>query len=606
MSTFKVLRSVNRRFLLNHVEYLSLANTKSISTSTPLSSEQLNPQIYEKNKVASLSNVNFKKIDEKSLVFDKNPDNFGTLSGDSQMRKIMEEVEEEGDVEEINYIDGDRGKIWRKPYDYARMIKELLRERKLVEALNILEVKMLKEERGKPDVYIYNLLISGCAQEGYTKKAFQLFNEMKKRGLKPKQSTYTSLFNACSEGPFAADSLKKARHLRELMLEKGVEPNLANYHAMIKAFGRHGDLETSFSIVDEMASKQIPLTSVTFNFLLQASASDKEAGFRHALIVWRKMLEKEVIPSVFTFNLLLRCTRDCGAGDMNSAQELVSMLASGQTLIDDGISEGYCDRLVPQTPNLLLPTVQKSSILSITSPIDKPSDRLMLIGNMEGFFAMMDLFKAVPDIKTFTQLLDIIPPTTEMENKLITEMKARKVTIDVDFCNMLIKKRNFSERTQAAVEVLDILKKEKLVPNIMTFGVLALGCNNLESTKNLINDIEEVGFRVNIQILGALIKRSYEMLDIEMALFVLENLIKEEINPSPYFMVKLVSLRKSLQWNRELKDQGQEYHTNIDIPYFNEKLSALSRKIKKLKARVEDLSKVHPWEQFKQKAESSN
>lgn len=42
------------------------------------------------------------------------------------------------------------------------------------------------------------------------------------------------------------------------------------------------------------------------------------------------MLEKKVRPSVFTFNLLLRCTRDCGAGDMKSAQELVSMLGSGQ------------------------------------------------------------------------------------------------------------------------------------------------------------------------------------------------------------------------------------------------------------------------------------
>ena len=57
---------------------------------------------------------------------------------------------------------------------------------------------------------------------------------MKKRGLRPKQSTYTSLFNACSQGPFAADSLMRARHLRELMLEKGVEPNMTNYHVMIK------------------------------------------------------------------------------------------------------------------------------------------------------------------------------------------------------------------------------------------------------------------------------------------------------------------------------------------------------------------------------------
>ncbi|CAH1400229.1 unnamed protein product [Nezara viridula] len=606
MSTLKVLRSVNKGLLLKHVEYLPLANAKNISNSPFLSSEQLNAQVYGENKVASLSKANFRKIDEKSLVFNKNPDNFGTLSGNSKMRKIMEEIEEDDDIEEINYIDGQQGKIWEKPIHYAMMIKKLLNERKLVEALNILEVKMLKEERGKPDVYIYNLLISGCAKEGYTKKAFQLFNEMKKRGLKPKQSTYTSLFNACSEGPFAADSLKKARHLRELMLEKGVEPNLANYHAMIKAFGRHGDLETSFSIVDEMASKQIPLTSVTFNFLLQASASDKEAGFRHALIVWRKMLEKKVAPSHFTFNLLLRCTRDCGAGDVNSAQELVSMLGSGQALIDGGISEESYNRLVPQSPNLLLPTVQQSSILSVTSTIDKASDRLMLLGNTDGFFAMMDLFKAVPDIKTFSQLLDIIPSTTEAEHKLIAEMKARKVIIDVDFCNMLIKKRNFSERTQAAVEVLDLMKKEKLIPNIMTFGVLALGCNNLESTKNLINDIDEIGFRVNIQILGGLMKRCYEKLDIDMALFVIESLLKEEIRPCPNFMVKLISLKKSLQGNIELKEQGLEYHPNIDVPNFNEKFSTLSRKIRKLKTKVEDLSKVHPWEQFKQKAENTN
>lgn len=47
------------------------------------------------------------------------------------MRKMMEEVEEEGDVEEVNYIDGQKGKIWRKSHDYAMMIKELLNERKV-------------------------------------------------------------------------------------------------------------------------------------------------------------------------------------------------------------------------------------------------------------------------------------------------------------------------------------------------------------------------------------------------------------------------------------------------------------------------------------------
>jgi len=37
--------------------------------------------------------------------------------------------------------------------------------------------------------------------------------------------------------------------------------------------------------VDEMAEKKVPISDETFNFLLQACITDKEAGFRHALLV---------------------------------------------------------------------------------------------------------------------------------------------------------------------------------------------------------------------------------------------------------------------------------------------------------------------------------
>lgn len=53
----------------------------------------------------------------------------------------------------------------------------------------------------------------------------------------------------------------------------------------ISAFGRCGDLSTAFTLVDEMAEKKVPISDETFNFLLQACITDKEAGFRHALLV---------------------------------------------------------------------------------------------------------------------------------------------------------------------------------------------------------------------------------------------------------------------------------------------------------------------------------
>jgi len=57
---------------------------------------------------------------------------------------------------------------------------------------------------------------------------------MKKRALKVTPSVYTGLFNSCANSPWPNDGLKRANHLRQLMFEKGYEPNASNYHAMIK------------------------------------------------------------------------------------------------------------------------------------------------------------------------------------------------------------------------------------------------------------------------------------------------------------------------------------------------------------------------------------
>lgn len=37
---------------------------------------------------------------------------------------------------------------------------------------------MLKDEKAKPDYYVYNLLIGTCGRVGYVQKAFHLFNQV--------------------------------------------------------------------------------------------------------------------------------------------------------------------------------------------------------------------------------------------------------------------------------------------------------------------------------------------------------------------------------------------------------------------------------------------
>lgn len=57
---------------------------------------------------------------------------------------------------------------------------------------------------------------------------------MKKRALKITPATYTALFNACANSPFPDDALIRVNHLRNEMMENGLELNDIQYNALIK------------------------------------------------------------------------------------------------------------------------------------------------------------------------------------------------------------------------------------------------------------------------------------------------------------------------------------------------------------------------------------
>lgn len=269
---------------------------------------------------------------ENNITYLGDPDTFGTLSGRTP---IPETLEDEGDLKEEQYLQNKPLKSQQlTTKQYADLIKQYLKHKRLNEAIDVLETRMLKEDRVKPENYIYNILIGACAEVGYTKKAFKLFNDMKRRALKPTGDTYTCLFQACINSPWPADGLKLAHHLRNHMIEKGIEPNLTNYNVMIKAFGRCSDLPTAFKIVDEMISKKMKIRVHTFNHLIQACISDKNYGLKHALIVWRKMLKMREKPNIYSFNLMLKCVKDCNLGSKEDLLEVVSLIQEHMALLN--------------------------------------------------------------------------------------------------------------------------------------------------------------------------------------------------------------------------------------------------------------------------------
>ncbi|KAM8711006.1 hypothetical protein ACLKA7_017609 [Drosophila subpalustris] len=425
--------------------------------------------------------------------------------------------------------------------EYARLIKEHLNAQRINDAIAVLEVRMLREDRVKPESYIYNLLISGCAKAGYTRKAFSLYTKMRQRGLKVTGGTYTSLFNACANAPSHSDGLTKARQLRHNMLEKGHEPNVQNYNAMIKAYGRCGDLQTAYTLADELLERRLPLSVDTFNLLLQACASDERHGFRYALLTWHKMLRRQLSPDYYSFNAMLRCVRDCGFGQLEQLQQVLAEITApeqAQLTAGDNSSNQLtisANSHELELPNLLLPQAQLGSLVALAE-VTRPHERFLLLGGLTGYLDLMKSHKITPDIKSFTAMLEVIAPTNAAEKQLLSFVRKIGLKADIDFFNVLIKKRSMRFDYASAREVLTMIRTTGLRPDIVTYGVLALGCRTQEEARELLQQMQAAGIRMNIAILGAMLRQGCAQKSFAYVNEIMQLSLEEDIRPNEAFL----------------------------------------------------------------------
>uniref|UniRef100_A0A1A7WYV4 Pentatricopeptide repeat domain 1 n=2 Tax=Iconisemion striatum TaxID=60296 RepID=A0A1A7WYV4_9TELE len=504
-----------------------------------------------------------------SLSASSRQDAFGSLSKDLMSRRSFKKSSP--DIRDLRHQDeeeeDDQHKPRRRPggrntpYWYFLQCKRLIRENKLQEALELFSREMLQEERLQPEEYNYSVLMGGCGRAGQLKKAFKLYNDMKKRDLEASDATYTALFNACAESPSKQAGLQQALKLEQELRRKSYPLSTITYHALLKTHAVTNHLHACIHTLREMLQNGHAVTQETFHYLLMGCLKDKETGFRLALQVWRQMLHSGIVPDSKNYNLLLRTARDCGIGDSAVATNILLNSDTNSWKETKDESEVSCrgvvdidllekqlffqqeqhsnnhqqdnsesTHLVPvrQTENVLLPTDvaahsvtpsllnifegNQGSVLSLNAA-DVASDRLALIGGAKGILEKMEMSGLSPDLRTLTLLADLAEPGYQSLQLLLRAAKQHRVKLDVAFFNSAIRKAAKTSNVDEAKAVLRVMEQRNVNVNIQTFGCLALACDRLEDGLQLLRDIQGVGLRPNVHVFSALIGRASRRLD---------------------------------------------------------------------------------------------
>ncbi|XP_025060335.1 pentatricopeptide repeat-containing protein 1, mitochondrial [Alligator sinensis] len=517
------------------------------------------------------------------------------------------------------------------PRWYFLRCRALLRQGQVAEALELFEVQMLKEERLWPEEMNYTVLIGGCGRVGYVKKAFRLYNDMKKRGLVPTDPTYTALFNACAESPWKDSGLQSALKLWEELKRKNLEMNLITYHSLLKVCAICSDLRLCFTVLKEIVHKGHIVTAETFSFLLMGCIKDKENGFRYALQVWQQMRQLGIKADSFIYNLMLCAARDCAIGDPALASDLLlrpteenpslskltgtqGRKAAGQKkkkaaseipaqldvetmekqlflgnsrqpeeqtvskedkvvgknqarmgtvqaaanservehsmagdlvvfdrnqTVSDQPSENHGHNLeLPCNPPNLLDSKISKDVVSLGA-VATPSNRLALMGNMEGFLNKMKEDDVAPNIKTFTLLAELVEPLSQSESSLLTVMDEHKVPVDLTFFNTLLRKKSKLGDLEGAKALLPALVKRGLSPNLHTFCNLAIACHKEKDGLQLLSDMKRSGITPNAHVYSTLINVAVKRLNYTYLKQILEDMRRNQVPPNEVIIQQL-------------------------------------------------------------------
>lgn len=177
------------------------------------------------------------------------------------------------------------------------------------------------------DAVSWNAMIGGYAQHGLASEALELFEDMKKRNVRPTHITFIAVLNACGHAGLVDEGRKE---FDSMVNEFGIVPRVEHYASLVDLVGRHGLLEEAMEVINSMA---VPPDKAVWGALLGACRVHNNAKL--ARVAAEALVEVEPessAPYVLLYNM------HADEGRWNDAIELREMMDKRRVVKQPGYS----------------------------------------------------------------------------------------------------------------------------------------------------------------------------------------------------------------------------------------------------------------------------
>ncbi|GFP95060.1 pentatricopeptide repeat-containing protein at4g21065 [Phtheirospermum japonicum] len=152
-------------------------------------------------------------------------------------------------------------------------------------------------------VVSWNAMLSGYAQNGFTKEALSLFQEMVSVGLSPNETTWVNVISSCS----SHDDFELADSVLKMLGEMKINTNIVTWNSMISAYMRAGDLISARELFDRMPEKDV----VSWNSVISGYAQNGQSLL--AIELFKEMINEGVVPDEVTMVSVISACGHLGA-----------------------------------------------------------------------------------------------------------------------------------------------------------------------------------------------------------------------------------------------------------------------------------------------------